>query len=66
MNLEEKLKLATDLLVEFHDKEKYRQPNSDWYEYCNGCHKSPYNVPQHADDCIVVRLIAALKVLRGE
>jgi len=38
----------------------FHKPDPARGEYCNGCGKSPYNVPQHAPGCIVPRLAALL------
>ena len=54
-----KVKLMTELLLALQ-KKTYHYPESDFYEYCNGCGRSPYNVPDHAEDCLVVRVSRAL------
>lgn len=54
---------AEGLLIEFRDRLKFREPDSDYMEYCKGCHRSPYNKPPHKEDCIVPRL---LKFLEGK
>ncbi len=40
------------------------KPNSDHREYCNGCGRSPYNVPPHDGDCLVPRLAALIARLK--
>jgi hypothetical protein len=60
MKLKEKVTKLRDMLLELQ-KTKYHYPNSDHMEYCAGCGRSPYNVPQHSDDCLVVRLARLLK-----
>lgn len=47
------------------EQRRYHEPNSDWHEYCAGCGRSPYNVPPHKDDCLVVELAALLEILDG-
>jgi hypothetical protein len=59
--LQERVKLLEDLLKVMRDKRNFREPNSDWHEYCNGCHYSPYNKPPHAHECVVPRIEEALK-----
>lgn len=59
MKLREKCDLLRALLLEV--QKHYREPNSDYYEYCNGCGRNPHNVPPHAVGCLVPRLARALK-----
>lgn len=49
-------------IIEELSKGKYAFPNSDFHEYCAGCGRSPYNVPQHDDGCIVVRIHSVLAI----
>jgi hypothetical protein len=52
--------LLKGLLVECQTKH-FHYPDSDAMEYCAGCGRSPYNVPQHDPGCIVPRISAALR-----
>jgi hypothetical protein len=42
-------------------KARYHEPNSDYYERCNGCGRSPYNTPRHAEGCLVPKIDVVLK-----
>jgi hypothetical protein len=55
-----KVRKLVALLKEIQELE-YHEPNSDFYEYCNGCGRSPYNVPPHDEDCMVVKIWETLK-----
>lgn len=48
------------LLIEVQ-KKRFHYPDSDAQEYCNGCGHSPYNIPQHQPDCLVVAIDEVLK-----
>ena len=63
MKLREKYELMRALLIELQEK-RYHEPNSDYYERCNGCHRSPYNVPPHKEDCFVVKIRDVLKATK--
>lgn len=61
----QKVKLLTETLLELQSA-RYHFPNSDLYEYCNGCGRSPHNVPDHDEGCLVVKVSRVLdKVLAG-
>lgn len=42
----------------------FHEPDSDAYEYCPCCSRSPYNVPPHDDDCLVPRIADVLARVR--
>lgn len=52
------LRLFRSLLQELSEKD-FAFPNSDYLEYCS-CGHSPYNVPQHKEGCMTVRIHEAL------
>jgi hypothetical protein len=54
------IKTLVDLLRRVQKKHLH-EPDSDAREYCNGCSRSPYNVPQHDADCLVPAIAKALK-----
>jgi len=56
----QKVKLLVDLVMKLR-KDRYHFPNSDFYEYCNGCHRSPNNRPPHDENCLVVEVYNVLK-----
>lgn len=41
-------------------KKTYHYPDSDYHEYCNGCGRSPHNVPSHGAECLVVEVNTVL------
>lgn len=40
---------------------RFHEPNSDYYERCNNCGRTPHNRPQHEDGCIVPKISKALR-----
>ncbi len=60
LTLKQKVQYLKDTLVLVQTKH-YHEPNSDAREYCAGCGRSPYNVPPHTGDCIVVHIQEVLK-----
>lgn len=46
-------------------KLRFREPNSDYYEYCNGCGRNPNNHPRHEEGCIVPRIGKAIRGLES-
>lgn len=44
-----------ELLKEIQ-KKHLRLPDSDAREYCSGCGNSPYNVPDHKEGCLALKL----------
>ena len=56
----QKIKLMSALLTDLQ-KKRYHEPDSDSYEYCAGCQRSPYNVPPHDPGCFVVRIHEVLR-----
>lgn len=60
LTTKQKLALCKEMLLKLQEK-RYHEPDSDAYEYCNGCHRSPYNHPPHDADCLVPAIAALLK-----
>ena len=60
MKLKEKYEKLLALVKRMR-KERYHFPDSDSREYCADCQRSPYNVPPHTDDCLVVHIHKTLK-----
>lgn len=60
LTLQQKLTLLKDTLTLVQLK-RYHYPDSDAREYCAGCGRSPYNVPAHDGDCLVVFIADVLK-----
>lgn len=58
-----KVRKLVALLKEIQELE-YHEPDSDFYEYCNGCGQNAYT--PHDEDCIVVRLAKTLKEVEGK
>lgn len=48
------------LLVRVRE-ERFHEPDSDFYEHCAGCGRSPYNQPRHKDGCLVPAIANALR-----
>lgn len=59
LSMPQQIKLLREVLEAM--QKTYREPNSDYYERCNGCGRSPHNVPAHADDCLVPRIANVLE-----
>lgn len=57
--------IARNFLLELQ-KKTYHQPDSDSYEYCAGCGRSPYKKPAHTHDCLVVRFEKVLEETSDE
>jgi hypothetical protein len=60
LKLRDKYIALRDLVLKLQ-KERYHFPNSDHMEYCAGCGRSPYNVPQHTEECLVLEVARVLR-----
>ncbi len=60
LGLRGQVKLLREVLEDVQ-KKRFHEPNSDHYQYCNGCHRSPHQRPQHDDDCLVPRIARVLE-----
>ena len=59
-SLQQQVILLRDVLIEVQEK-RYHEPNSDYYETCGGCGRSPHNKPPHAENCLVPKITQVLK-----
>lgn len=57
--LRKRVRELESVLKELH-KKTYHYPNSDYYEYCNGCGQSPYAAAYHNEGCLVVKVCDVL------
>lgn len=65
LTLRQKVDLLNCLVLDMR-RARYHFPNSDFYEYCAGCGRSPHYVPAHTETCLVVRVHRTLKLVNDK